>query len=120
MHPLIGKKAFIKYDLAGFNVDFLNESALQIDGMFGNEKRTELVEYTSVMIDKNIYLVHWFEPISKVFVSQVQNFNNFKVYSNLLNLGTSEFFHMKGKITILQEPEDEPEDKDPVISKVKI
>lgn len=102
MYPLIGKKVFIDYDHSKYNVNYLDATVMKIDGSFGDTPVRGVVEYKSVLVDKNIYMVFWFEEFSKMSVTQVQNFNTLKVYTNIVNVVTSEFYHLRGKMTIMK------------------
>lgn len=117
MYPLIGKKVFIDYDHSKYNVTYLDATVMKIDGAMGENPVRGVVEYKSVLIDKNVYMLFWFEEFSKMLVTQVQNINTLKVYTNIVNLVTSEFFHLRGKMTVMKnESPSTPTTTDPLQS----
>ncbi|QIH04963.1 hypothetical protein [Dasineura jujubifolia toursvirus 2a] len=103
MYPLIGKNVYVDYGFSKFLLKFVDETVLKIEGMLGDKEVKEIVEYSTVLVDNGIYMVYWFEPVAKTLVTQTQNLNNMRVYSNILILPTTEFFHYKGKLTIMKE-----------------
>ena len=108
MYPLIGKKVFIDYDHSKYNVTYLDATVMKIDGSMGDNPVRGVVEYKSLIVDKNVYMLFWFEEFSKMLVTQVQNINTLKVYTNIVNVVTSEFFHLRGKMTIMKNNESSP------------
>ena len=105
MYPYINKKLYFAYEDSKFVLWFVNGSILKIEGSLGDTEVSEIVEYVAILVEKNVYQVYWFEPKSKHLVVQVQNFNNMRVYSNVVNMVTTEFFHMKGKMTPMKDDE---------------
>lgn len=105
MYPLIGYNIFIDYEDVKYEVEYINDHVLKFKGPTTNE----IVEYVTVLVDKNIYLLYWYEPMSKNLVSQVQNLKTMTVYSNVVNLVTTNFYHYKGKITPFKNQKDRNE-----------
>lgn len=100
MYPLIGKKVVIDYENAKFTLNFASSSVMMFEGNMGDVPAKDVVEYKSILVEKGVYMLYWFEPISKMLVTQVQNLNNFRVYTNIVSLVTTEFFSLKGKMTV--------------------
>lgn len=103
MYPLVGKNIYIDYEVAKFNLSFINTNILKFEGNWGDSQVTDIVEYTTVLVAKNIYMVYWYERNTQHLVTQVQNLSNLRVYTNIVSLKTAEFFHLKGKISIYQD-----------------
>lgn len=104
MYPYTGKSVFIDYNSAKFTVKYVNDHVLKFEGQWGEDKIVpQLVEYKIVTIATNVYMIYWFEQLTNTFVTQIQNLETNRVYSNILNLNTSTFTHLKGKLIILKE-----------------
>ena len=96
MYIGIGKKVIVDYGADAFLLD-IKINTIKFQGIKGQWKGlVEQVNYTSIEICPNVYMIYWREKQNGSKVTQIQNWNTMDIYSNIaLN---DDFFNLKGKI----------------------
>lgn len=100
-YPLSGKLAEIKFGETLILLNFKDAKTLSIVGTSGVFKGvTETVSYTAIKIRPQVYMVYWAEPVSKLNVVHVEDFEHGVVYTNV-SYPDQSFLHLKGSIRVL-------------------
>lgn len=98
VYPLKGKIVIFDYGVLKYRLDFRKQGILTFVGISeSNRGRTDTMKYKCKKIDENIYMIVWSEPTHKDIVTQVQNFNNMTVISNIVKPDRTNLF-IKGNI----------------------
>lgn len=100
MYPFLKKTISVNYpnDGSEFRMNFVDDLNLEIIGNLGTEYIDEEVDYTCKPIGDEVYILSWFEPVSKYYVVQVQNLKTYSVFNNLVNLNTKMSYQIEGVI----------------------
>lgn len=99
MYPFIGKSVYIDYDSSKFLLEFISDKFLNIEGTLNDVKIKEVVEYTIIQVDRNVYKISWFERFNKTLVVQVQNTHSLRTYTTIVEMLSGNLYELKGKIT---------------------
>jgi len=99
--PLKGKLAEIKFGDTSALLNFKDAQTLSIVGKSGAFKDiSETVSYTAIKIRPHVYMVYWYEPVSKINVVHIEDFERGIVYTNV-TYPDQTFMHLKGSIKIV-------------------
>jgi len=95
--PAIGKKIELDFGTNRLIVNMKDHKTINFIGENGERS----LQYSVVEVAKNIFMIDWFDPKTKVNVVSIQDYNKNIAYSDILKSnGSSE--HLKGKIKFLE------------------
>ena len=100
-YPLAGKLTEFKFGQTLLNLNFKDNKTLSIVGTSGVFKGVvETVNYTAIKIRPMVYMVYWHEPVSKLNVLHIEDFEHNVVYTNV-TYPDLKFLHLKGSVRII-------------------
>lgn len=103
MYPFINKRLYVNFGDYKLIYSFPASTIIRVEGTDEKTGQTivEICDFYNILVETNVYLLYWFEPVSKTMVSEVHNLNSMRAYSNRVSL-TGSFLHSKGKIRVLK------------------
>ncbi|ROI04403.1 MBL fold metallo-hydrolase [Chryseobacterium sp. G0240] len=100
-YPAIGRKVEADFGTVKFLLDFKDNRVMTFHGLTGGSKgNTETVDYTTVEVAKNVFMVYWHESAG-INITHVEDYNKNVVYTNIAGKDGT-FTHLKGTLKILQ------------------
>jgi len=100
-YPLAGKLTEFKFGQTLLSLNFKDNKTLSIVGTTGVFKGVvETVNYTAIKIRPMVYMVYWHEPVSKLNVLHIEDFEHNVVYTNV-TYPDLKFLHLKGSLRII-------------------
>lgn len=99
--PALGKAVEMQFGETKIDFSFKDQHTLSIvcnEGMFKGIKET--VYYTAIKIRPFVYLVYWDEPVSKLNVVHIEDFEQGIVYTNV-SYPNAPSVHLKGVLKIV-------------------
>ncbi|WP_353149573.1 MBL fold metallo-hydrolase [Chryseobacterium sp.] len=100
-YPAIGRKVEADFGTVKFLLDFKDNRVMTFHGLTdGLKGNTETVDYTTVEVAKNVFMVYWHESAG-FNITHVEDYNKNVVYTNIAGKDGT-FTHLKGTLKILQ------------------